>query len=72
MEPVISWLLDSDPAIRWQHDAAAPRLWLARHEPAGTKGLHPSARRRLEYVGTPSRWKTLRALRVLEWWEGGR
>jgi hypothetical protein len=26
----------------------------------------------LERVGAPSRWNTLRALRVLEWWEGGR
>jgi hypothetical protein len=26
----------------------------------------------LERVGAPSRWHTLRALRVLEWWEGGR
>ena len=24
----------------------------------------------LEVVGTPSRWNTLRALRVLEWWDG--
>ncbi len=26
---------------------------------------------RLEPVGRPSRWNTLRALRVLRWWEGG-
>lgn len=26
---------------------------------------------RLERVGTPSRWNTLRALRVLRWWESG-
>jgi hypothetical protein len=26
----------------------------------------------LERVGTPSRWNTLRALRVLKWWEGGK
>ena len=26
----------------------------------------------LERVGAPSRWNTLRALRVLKWWEGGR
>jgi len=25
----------------------------------------------LEDVGTPSRWNTLRALRVLRWWDGG-
>jgi hypothetical protein len=24
----------------------------------------------LERLGTPSRWNTLRALRVLRWWEG--
>jgi hypothetical protein len=26
----------------------------------------------LERLGAPSRWNTLRALRVLKWWEGGR
>jgi hypothetical protein len=26
----------------------------------------------LERVGAPSRWNTLRALRVLKWWNGGR
>jgi hypothetical protein len=26
---------------------------------------------RLEAVGAPSRWNTLRALRVLKWWERG-
>jgi hypothetical protein len=26
----------------------------------------------LERVGAPSRWNTLRALRVLKWWDGGR
>jgi len=25
----------------------------------------------LERLGAPSRWNTLRALRVLKWWEGG-
>jgi hypothetical protein len=25
----------------------------------------------MERVGAPSRWNTLRALRVLKWWEGG-
>jgi hypothetical protein len=25
----------------------------------------------LENLGEPSRWNTLRALRVLRWWEGG-
>ena len=25
----------------------------------------------MEKVGAPSRWNTLRALRVLQWWEGG-
>jgi hypothetical protein len=34
---VIGWLLDGDPAIRWQ---------------------------------VLSRWNTLRALRVLTWWDG--
>jgi hypothetical protein len=27
---------------------------------------------RLERLGAPSRWNTLRALRVLKWWDGGR
>jgi hypothetical protein len=26
----------------------------------------------MERVGAPSRWNTLRALRVLAWWERGR
>jgi hypothetical protein len=25
----------------------------------------------LERLGAPSRWNTLRALRVLKWWDGG-
>jgi hypothetical protein len=25
----------------------------------------------MEQAGQPSRWNTLRALRVLRWWEGG-
>jgi hypothetical protein len=43
------WLLDGDPAIRWQ----------ALHDREGA-------------VGSPSRWNTLRALRVLDWWDGAR
>jgi hypothetical protein len=134
----IQWLLDGDPAIRWQalrdlvgaaerivererrkvaRDGWAARL-LARRGPEGTwaAGLHydilraldhfqavdaPRDRRlaeaiaivrgsrredgrwslehsykgktffELERLGAPSRWNTLRALRVLKWWDRG-
>ena len=54
---VIGWLLEGDPAIRWQvlRDLVSA--------PAGDVAAE-------EGVGTPSRWNTLRALRVLEWWDG--
>jgi hypothetical protein len=42
---VVDWLLDSDPAIRWQVMD--------------------------EGEGKPSRWNTLRAMRVLDWYEDG-
>lgn len=50
---VIEWLLDADPAIRFQV-------------------VHPG---RVHFglddgVGRPSRWNTLRAMRVLDWWDG--
>jgi hypothetical protein len=43
-QQVIDWLLEGDPAIRWQvlRDLDGPE-------------------------GAPSRWVTLRALRVLRW-----
>jgi hypothetical protein len=132
---VIDWLLDGDPAIRWQvlrdlvnapaGDVAAERArvehagWgarlLALEDPGGlwdggacfpasytggepaqpwTATMHtlqtlqllrarPGGRWLIDRihpgrvyfdleggVGTPSRWNTLRALRVLKWWDG--
>ena len=52
-KPVIEWLLDSDPAIRWQ---VMQDLISAPTD---------------EGEGKPSRWNTLRALRVLHWYSGG-
>ena len=44
-DPVVEWLLQGDPAIRWR---------VFRFEGPD---------------GTPSRWNTLRALRVLRWFD---
>ena len=74
---VLDWLLAGDPAIRWQ----APRdprfgeaiewllskrrpdgVWPLGHRYSGLNFFH------LETGGQPSRWNTLRALRVLKWW----
>jgi hypothetical protein len=51
----IQWLLASDPAIRWQvmRDLLHPE-----HIPLEMETS----------VGRPSRWNTLRALRVLRWY----
>jgi len=77
---VIGWLLEGDPGIRWQvlrdlvnapaGDVAAERARVE-HDGWGAR-IHPG---RVYFdleggVGTPSRWNTLRALRVLEWWDG--
>jgi hypothetical protein len=48
--PVIKWLLDSDPSIRWQ----------VMRELSGAPADEGERR--------PSRWNTLRALRVLHWY----
>ena len=77
--------MDGDPAIRWQtlrdlQDAPAARWqdaidllqrrrlaagsWPVQHKHAGKVFFD------MEKVGGPSRWNTLRALRVLRWWEG--
>jgi len=64
----IDWLLDSDPAIRWQ---VLRDLGNASPEEVATE------RARVAHVhcdfeggvGEPSRWNTLRALRVLDWWQ---
>jgi hypothetical protein len=113
---VIRWLLDGDPAIRWQVlrdlvGASAQRVGRERNKVArwhydilraldhfravdaprdnrlsdaieivrnsrGDDGRWPlqhSYRGKtyfeLERIGAPSRWNTLRALRVLRWWE---
>jgi hypothetical protein len=60
---VVDWLLDSDPAIRWQvlrdlTDASPGGRPRVRQAPAGTAALDSAA-------GEPSRWNTLR---VLDWW----
>lgn len=67
---VTGWLLDADPAITLQ------TLQLLRLDPAS-----PAARRagglvaengRWGHAGrrrSPSRWNTLRSLRVLAWWD---
>jgi len=57
---VIDWLLDSDPAIRWQvmrdlTDAPADVV---------------AAERAKVATDQPSRWTTLHALRVLRWAAG--
>jgi hypothetical protein len=69
---VISWLLDSDPSIRWQvmrdltdaptHEVAAERARVA------TEGWGARLLAMQGADGRPSRWNTLRALRVLDWY----
>lgn len=54
---VIEWLLDADPAIRWQ----AMRDLLDAPESAWQ-----AERAKVEHEG----WGALRALRVLRWWDG--
>ena len=58
---VIQWLLDSDPSIRWQVMRDLP------HAPAKEVAAE-RARVATEGWGQPSRWNTLRALRVLDWY----
>jgi hypothetical protein len=54
--------------------AEAVAVVLSKREPDGRWPLDRIHRGRvyldLEGVGTPSRWNTLRALRVLKWWDG--
>ncbi len=71
---MIDWLLDSDPAIRWQviwdltgvpaADVAAERSKVAENPHDDDLDFDMSERE-----GQPSRWNTLRALRVLRWYE---
>jgi len=51
----IDWLLDSDPSVRWQV----------------MRDLTDAPAEEVEGEGRPSRWNTLRALRVLRWYETG-
>jgi hypothetical protein len=73
---VIEWLLDSDPSIRWQvmRDliAEAVDLVATKRDEHGRWPLenpHPGpVHFEMEgRAGEPSRWNTLRALRVLRW-----
>ena len=106
---VLDWLLDGDPAIRWQvkrdlvgasastverersraldffREVNAPRdarlteaidILRARRGADGRWSLENRYQGKtffeMERVGQASRWNTLRALRVLEWWDARR
>jgi hypothetical protein len=61
---VIEWLLESDPSIRWP----------VMQDPTGASAEEVAAERArvaTEGEGRPSRWNTLRALRVLNWHSAG-
>jgi hypothetical protein len=67
----VDWLLDSDPSIRWQ--AMRDLADASKRERTGRwllETLHPGRMpiETDEGVGRPSRWNTLRALRVLRWY----
>ena len=55
-QDLIDWLLDSDPALRWQ----------VLGDLTDVRAAEVAAER------IPSRWNTLRALRVLNWYDGER
>jgi len=70
---LINWLLQGDPSIRWQvqwdllnaspaKETKKDGRWLVNSGMSGRKYFD------LEVAGQPSRWNTLRALRVLNWW----
>ena len=78
---VFAWLLDSDPAIRWQvlrdlRDAPleeAIHLLESKRQHNGTWLLENTHPGKIHFPledgdGHPSRWNTLRALRVLRWY----
>ncbi len=77
---VIQWLLDSDPALRWQVmrdllNAPAETVAAERAQVGGDGRLpldtrYPGAMpvELDEGEGRPSRWITLRALRMLNWY----
>ena len=56
---LLSWLLDSDPSIRWQ---------VLRDLTDASDDQVSAQRARVATEGLPSRWITLRALRVLDWY----
>jgi hypothetical protein len=62
---VVRWLLDSDPSIRWQvlRDVMEEGRWRRETLYPGTMPVKWEERE-----GRPSRWNTLRALRVLDWY----
>lgn len=76
---LIASLMDGDPAVRWQvmrdllgapdaMDEVRPR----RGRDGAWKAYRPYRGRywfELVPAGAPSRWATLRALRVLAWWD---
>ncbi len=81
---VIRWLLDSDPSIRWQvmrdlidapdeRAAEAIDLVESKRDGDGRWPLEVQYPGEMpveidEGEGQPSRWNTLRALRVLDWY----
>jgi hypothetical protein len=78
------WHFDVLRGLDYFRDADAPRdprladgieVLRSKQRPDGRWKLEHRYRARdwfqLETVGQPSRWNTLRALRVLDWWEGG-
>jgi hypothetical protein len=71
----LGWLMEGDPAIRWQvmRDLldAPEAKWQAERRRTETEGWGAQllAKQGADGVwGGPSRWNTLRALRVLKWW----
>ena len=64
---VVDWLLDSDPSIRWQvmRDLTHERPdVIAAERSRGAVYFDMD-----EGEGKPSRWNTLRAMWVLDWYE---
>jgi hypothetical protein len=70
----VNWLLDADPSIRSKQDTDG-RLPLEQRATYAVGGLW-SFEGEVHFPidggpGDPSRWNTLRALRVVRWWEKG-
>ncbi len=66
----------TDKAIRWRDGRLAEAIDILRSNQR-EDGRWPLQNRykgktffKLERLGGPSRWNTLRALRVLKWWDG--